>query len=239
MKRLPAFAISIFVLVLAFAGHAQQFPNQQQNPLIPTITFDRLWEAATPQDFTISVQSSGSARYLSRNPTAPAPPPNSGIDNARLDPDYSLEFTMSAATRDRIFKLAQEANYFNGQFDYKHKVANTGQKTLTYADPTRHFQTSYNWSTDKAIDELTHIFQSISNTVEHGRKLQFLRRYDKLGLDTELKYMEEECENHGLAEMELIAPILQKLADDPAVLHIAQQRARHLLKQASAGAGSR
>lgn len=235
MKRLLVFAALLF----AFALHAQQSSDQQQNPLIPTITFDRLWEAATPQDFTISVQSSGSARYRSRNPTAPAPPPNSGIDNARLDPDYSLEFTMSPATRGRIFKLAQQANYFNGNFDFKKPVANTGTKTLTYADPARHFQTSYNWSTDKAIDELTHIFQSISNTVEHGRKLQFLRRYDKLGLEAELKNMEEESENHELAEMELIAPILQKLADDPAVLHIAQQRARHLLKQASTGAGNR
>ena len=102
---------------------------------------------------------------------------------------------MSAADRDKIFRYAREANYFNGDFSFKkHAVASTGKKTLTYVDPARHFQTTYDYSENKAIQEITSIFKGISNTIEHGRKLQFLRRFDKLGLEAELK---EHGKRHG------------------------------------------
>ncbi|HZD92795.1 MAG TPA: hypothetical protein VE133_00990, partial [Candidatus Sulfotelmatobacter sp.] len=109
----------------------------------------------------------------------------------------------------------------------------TGQKTLTYADPARHFETIYDYSENKAINEITSIFQGISNTIEHGRKLQFLRRFDKLGLEAELKDMETAAENHDLCELQLIVPTLETIANDTTVLNIARQRARRLLAKGS------
>jgi hypothetical protein len=223
MKRL-----ALAVLLMAFAAAASsQNPDQQFHPRVGTVAFDLVWEDATPQEFTIRTQADGPSSYLSRNPFKPV---QSGGEK---DPDYTLEFTMSPGNQRRIFKLAEQAHYFNGNFDYRgHAIANTGKKTLTYADETRHFQTTYNHSENKAIQELTSIFQGISNSIGFGRKLEFKHKYDKLGLESELKAMEDAAENHNLAEIQVIAPALKSIADDSAVLNIARQRARRLLAKA-------
>jgi len=216
--------LSLTILFLFCLCASAQDQDKPANPNEPTISFDLFWEAATPQSYTITVESSGKASYVSRNPTRQ--------EEGSSYPDYAMEFTISPATRDRIFLLAKAVDYFHGNFDYKHKVANTGRKTLTYTDPTRHFQTTYNYSENKDIEQITRIFQGISNTIEHGRRLQFKRRFDKLGLEKELKGMEEIASEGYLAEVQIIAPILQNIVNDSSVLHIARQRAQRLLEGA-------
>jgi hypothetical protein len=207
-----------FLVALALLGQ-----DTPQNPSLPTITFDRVWEQYTPQNIDIKVQATGPAKYLSRNPFSPP-------EQAGQDPDYLLEFTISARNQARLFRDAKEANYFNGDFNYKkHVVASTGKKTLTYADHDRYFETTYDYSDNKAIQDITDIFQGISNTIEHGRKLQYLHRFDKLGLEAELKAMEDAAASHSLVELQIIAPTLKSIAEDSAILNIARQRAQRLL----------
>ena len=220
MKRLP---LLLLPLLAALAVAMQNTPSQT-NPAVPTVSFDCLWEAATPQEYTVTTRSDGSSTYLSRNPVAPKDP------NVVQDPDYQFEFTMSPANSKKVFKLAEQAHFFNGNFEFtKHVMANTGKKTLTYSDPARHYRTVYNYSENKAIQDLTSLFQGISLTLEHGRKLQFKHKYDKLGLEQELKATEDEAQNRNLAELQLITPVLESIADDPSVLNIARERAKRLL----------
>jgi len=216
-------------LVLLAPSLLAQTATHWGDPAFPAITYDVFWEAATPQAYTITVQPTGKAKYMSRNPTKP---PDS---NGPQDEDYELEFNMSPASSEKIFALARQAGYFNGDFDYKkHAVASTGKKTLSYADGDRRFHTIYNWSENPAIDQLTRLFGGISNTIENGRRLQFLRRFDKLGLEAALKGMEDMAQNENLAEIQIIAPLLENIANDSSVLNIARQRARRLLaKQAN------
>jgi hypothetical protein len=220
--------LGIAFLVLCALLYAQDDKGQANSSSTsePTVMFDCYWEAATPQNYVITLKASGEAKYVSRNPTRV----EKGEQAA--EPDYFVEFTMSAPNRDRIFTLAQQAGYFQGDFDYKRKVANTGKKTLTYADPVRHFQTTYNFSENKNIEEITKLFQGISFTIEAGRKLEFLRRFDKLGLEDELKAMEENADAGYMAEVAIIAPLLKNIANDSSVLHIARQRAQRLLTRA-------
>jgi hypothetical protein len=203
--------------------------GQQKTPLHPalaTITFDRVWESYKPQNINITVQATGSAKYLSRNPFTP-PDPGS-------DPDYTLDFTISTRNQEKLFRDAREANYFNGDFSFKkHPVASTGKKTLTYGDPDRYFETTYDYSENKPIEEITNILTGISATIEHGRKLQFLHRFDKLGLEDELKGMEAAESSHNLAELQIIRPTLESIAGDTTVLNIARQRAKRLLAKAN------
>jgi len=226
MKKL---CVSILLMALAATGICLQTADQQFHPRVPTVTFDLVWEQATPQEFTIRTQADGLSSYLSRNPLKPVP------EGEEKDPDYTIDFSMSAKDAAKIFKLAQEAKYFNGDFEYRaHRIANTGKKTLTYAyaDETRHFQTVYNHSENKAIQELTSLFQGISSTIEFGRKLQFKHKYDKLGLEAELKAMEDAADNHNLAEIQVVSATLKDIADDSSVMNIARQRARRLLAKA-------
>jgi hypothetical protein len=172
----------------------------------------------------MTVAANGAGKYSSRNPE------KTGDD---VD-DFQTEFTVSPATRDKLFRYAKEANYFDGDFTFKkHVVASTGKKTLSYSDPARHFSTTYDYSENKAIQEITNILSGISNTIEHGRKLVFLRRFDKLGLEEELKAMENAAESHNLAELQIIRATLESIAQDSTILNIARQRAKKLAAKAN------
>jgi len=202
----------------------QLAPHQSQPPAVPTVTFTFDWPSIEPHRYIISVDSSGHAVYQSWTADAAAGQSSAG------DP-YMLKFTASAAARDRIFALARQLKYFNGDFEYrKHRVAATGDKTLAYADPDKQYETRYNWSENAGIGELTALFQGMSTTIESGRRLERLHRFERLGLDEELKNLEHLAGEHTATELQLIAPILQQLAEDPAVLNIARQRARHILQ---------
>lgn len=224
MKHCLILAAGLAMLLL-LPGVAQDADTLPDHPAVATIRFETFWEAATPQNYVITVQAAGRARYLSRNPTRPNQPEGQGAD-----PDFKIEFSLSPNNQAKLFKLAEQANFFKGDFNYtKHRVATTGAKTLTFADPARHFQTKYDWSENEVIEQLTQLFQGISSTIEHGRKLQYLHRFDKLGLEDELKGMEDGAKKHYLVEIQVIAPTLASIANDPAVLNIARQRARRLL----------
>lgn len=225
MKRSVILLWLLLPAIILLKG--QQLPAQsaEQNPAaIPSITFVRVWNDFTPQSVAMTISANGATKYSSSNPA------KTGDD---VD-EYKTEFTMSPARRDKLFRYAKEANFFDGDFTFKkHVVASTGKKTLTYTDPTRHFSTSYDYSDNKAIQEITNILAGISNTIEHGRKLAFLRRFDKLGLEDELKAMENAAEGHNLAELQIIAPTLDSIASDRTILNIARQRAQKLLAKAN------
>ena len=202
-------------------------PSNPQNPLVPTVTFTFDWPSIEPHRYVISVDSSGNAAYESWLTEA-------GAEQSVGDP-YMLKFTASAGARQRIFNLARQLNYFHGDFEYrKHRVAMTGDKTLAYADPDKRYETRYNWSENPAIEQLTALFQGISATIESGRRLTRLLRFDRLGLDEELKSLEHAALEQRATELQIIAPILEQLADDPSVMNIARQRARHILQMAGA-----
>jgi hypothetical protein len=215
----------VLVMILAAIGGAQN-ATKASIPPDATVTFECYWEPATPQRYVIVVPETGNARYTSQSPQ------QSPDANGVADEGYQQEFATSPAVRAKLFQLAEQAGYFNGDFDFKkHAIANTGNKTLSYSDATKQFSTAYNWSENPAIDQLTRIFHGISVTIEHGRKLKFLRRFDKLGLEAELKGMERQAELHELAELQIIGTLLENIANDTAVLNIARQRARRLLEQ--------
>jgi hypothetical protein len=224
MKRSFVIFVVLVLASLISQGQAAQAQKPDQASATPSITFERFWDDFSPQSVTVTVSANGATKYSSHDP---------GKNGDEAD-EYHTEFTISPARCDKLFRYAAEANYFQGDFTFKkHAVASTGKKTLTYADASRHFNTTYDYSENKAIQEITSIFIGISNTIEHGRKLQFLRRFDKLGLEAELKVMEDAAESHSLVEIQLIAPTLEGIAEDRAILNIARQRAHRLLAKAN------
>jgi hypothetical protein len=214
----------ILVCLALPASLMLQAQNADQGTVVASITFERTWNEFTPQNVTITVSANGAVKYSSRNLA------KTGDD---VD-EYQTEFTVSPAHSGRLFRYAKEANYFQGDFTFKkHAVAGTGTKKLTYSDSARHFNTAFDYSDNKAIQEITNFFQGVSNTIEQGRKLQFMHRFDKLGLEDELKAMESAAESHNLEELQIIASTLESIAGDRTVLNIARQRAQRLLAKAS------
>ena len=225
MKRCGLFAVLVLPFFFPLGSSALQAQSPDQSPVKTTITFNRVWEEITPQNITMTVTSDGLTKYVSHSDAKPPDTPDAD--------DYQTEFTITPACLEKIFRYAKDTNYFEGDFSYKKRVAATGKKTLAYADSVHHSNTTYDYSENKAIQELTDIFQGISNTVESGRKLVFKHRFDKLGLEDELKGMESAQASHNLVQLQIIASTLESIADDTSVLHIARQRAKRLLAKVS------
>ncbi len=219
-KPAPTPAAAPLNACLGYAQHPDLRPQGSGQRPATTVTFRLEMATFDPAYYGVAVESSGAAAYVSE--------PRSTPDSGPGEP-YIVKFTVSEETRQRIFDLARETNFFQGAFDYKGKIANTGAKTLSYSDGARCNQATYNWSEHAAIQQLTTVFQGISNTLEFGRRLAYLHRYDRLGLDAELKSMEENAKTNNLVELQAIAPVLRSIADDYAVMHLARARAERLL----------
>jgi hypothetical protein len=115
-------------------------------------------------------------------------------------------------------------------------VANTGDKTLTYKGPDGEGSCTYNYSEDKTVQSMTSTIQGIAFTLDEGRKLDFLHRYDRLGLDEEMNFLEQEAAAGRAQEIGNISPALSSLVEDEAILERVRQKARHMLEQPVAGA---
>lgn len=223
------------LIVLAGLLAASSVPAQMVHQVTPVeqparsyIVFKFAWNQGIPwMKYTISVDDAGNAHFDGvGNPT------DSGDSDA-----FAQDFTLSDANRQKIFELAKKANYFQGEVESKSKnVAKTGQKTLEFhgkgnaPGQPANASTTYNYSTNADIQELTRYFQAVAATIDFGRKLAFQYRFDKLGLDARLYSLQQMQASHFVEELQAIEPILQKIAADPNMMHINRVTAKQLLK---------
>ncbi len=215
-RSFQIFCLLVFSALLAYP--------QAETPAAVTFTLD--FPASQPEHYSIRVQSDGSARYQS-----------SGRLSADSDETDSFDFAFSVApeTRQRIFDLAAKAGYFQKDVDSHHKgIAFTGKKTLAYKDAHHSGESTYNYSSNLAVQDLTNLFQSLSATLEFGHRLQYDRQYQKLALEEELKRMEEMARSNSLIDVAAIQSILDQIIADPSVINVSRARAQRLLERAGA-----
>jgi hypothetical protein len=230
VHRALTLLFALFALLCACLAQSPHSEPVDSEAVLPIVSFDFLLEGSAPPHYSIAVAPDGKATYRADEPAAGAAPPQ----------PYLHQFLVSDPTRSRIFDLAAALQCFQGQFEYRGgRIANMGAKTLkcTYADRESH--TTYNYSTNPRLQELTTLFQNISNTMESSRRLDFLHRYDKLGLEAELKFMEEQEKNKQLAELQAVAPQLERILNDGSILNVTRHRAEHLLQVIKSNPASR
>jgi hypothetical protein len=228
MKQL--FTLLLVICCSAIVTEAQTAdPNPLTNSVsVPTVTFSLSWKDGNPNWYSVAIQQMGRASYTSTSAAGEGAPDR-----------YMVEFTASEQTRKKVFDLAKDAGYFQGDFDFKKgRIAQTGAKTLVYQDQNRRTQTTFNWSQNRAIQQLSDLFQAISTTVEFGRKLEHNYRFEKLGLDRDLKRMEDLKQSNQLLEVQANEPILKRIAEDKTVVNVSRQRALRLMGMSDAPARS-
>jgi hypothetical protein len=141
---------------------------------------------------------------------------------------------ISKAVRDGMFAAARKNKLFAFSCDNGGKnIAFQGTKTLAYEGPEGKGSCMYNWSKNAQIDKLTDQFEAIAATVDEGSKLQRQYEHGRLSLDSEMEVLDQMVHDGRAIELENIAPILQTLAGDEAVLQRVQRRARAMLQGAT------
>ena len=186
-----------------------------------TVSFTLDFPESTPGHYSVQVQSDGKAHYESR----------SRVSSESDETDsFDYDFTVSPATREKMFDLTAKAGYFHKDLDsHRKNLAFTGKKTLRYKDERRSGESTFNYSPDAAAQDLTSLFQGLSATLELGHRLEYGLRYQKLALAEELKRTEETARLNPPVEIQAIAPILQQIVADSSVLNVTRARAQRLL----------
>jgi hypothetical protein len=222
--------ISLAQSTISLAQTTDPEPKRNDAP-VPVVMFDFNFPGGSPAHYSISVESTGRASYRS----------DAGTSSGDQQP-YTSQFTISDAVKRQIFDLAKQTHYFQGDFEYHGgRVANTGSKTLTYSEgaqrpdlnnPTngKSTHTTYNYSQNPAIQQLTAIFQKISATLEFGNRLEHEHRFDRMSLEGELKRMEEMLKSHDLLELQSIGTVLRDIANDSAIFNVTRERAMRLYR---------
>lgn len=219
--------LSACIVLVSFAiSSCAQTAGQNPADAPAAVTFTIDFPTSQPEHYSIRVQADDAAHYAS-----------SGRLSADSDvtDSFDLDFKVSPETRQKVFDLAARAGYFRKDVDAHHKgLAFTGKKTLSYKDAQRSGESTYNYSSQPAVQELTSLMQNLSATLEFGHRLQYDRQYQKLALDEELKRMEDLARSNELIEVAAIQPILDQIVADQSVINVTRARAQRLLASVSA-----
>lgn len=220
--------VASFLLVSPIAICHCQSPQPAQAEV--TFQFER--PGLTVPKFVILVHEDGTGSYTGETAAT------SGGSDGALRPaspgqkiDRAIKLTPS--TTDVIFKTARSLDYFTTTCASKAKnIADTGKKVLTYSGADGHGTCTYNYSESKSITQLTETFQAIAFTMDEGRKLDFMHRYDRLGLYTEIDTLRHEVEAKRALELGNISQSLASIAGDEALMEKVRERATALLNMA-------
>ena len=180
--------------------------------------------------FTLRVREDGIASYQAEQAAR-----SSSDIQMRGEAAQHIDRTLavSPATTAKIFHAAHAADRFNTACASKAKnIADTGAKTLSYSGADGSGSCVYNYTENKIAAMLTDIFLGMAYTLDEGRRLEFLHRYDRLGLDAEMNFFAQQVtEGHAL-ELGTISSTLTSIANDTALMQRVRLRAASMLEQA-------
>ena len=147
------------------------------------------------------------------------------------DPPSPRPLQLSTLTTERIYSLVQDLdNLHSVNLESRHQVANMGLKTLTYEAGNVINRVQYNYTENRAGQQLTEIFEKISNVEERISQLEYDMKYDHLSLPETLSNIQEGLQDHSYVEPTLMIPILEKITSNSRFLHLAQSRAQDIMQ---------
>ncbi len=182
------------------------------------IVFSKSFPGSVPAYYDVRLEQSGKATYRE------AP-----------DDDQPLLFQLSPADTASIFALAEKLQFFARPLESKLKVANMGMKTFRYESEKVRGETKFNYSEDADARALADWFEKISETVQHRISLERAARFDRLGVNKALLLLETSWDRNRIVAAEQLLPILDKIASQKSLVHIAQARAASLAERIRAG----
>ena len=219
MNFTPAAAISLlFLFALPSSVLAQTDspagpePDSQSAAATKTVFFIKEFPGSDPAYYSIALQENGDAQYR----TAPGEKP--------------VEFHVSEGSTQQIFSLTQKLSLFKGvQLESGRKVAQMGKKTFAYEGAGERAEVSFNHTENLDGVALLALFERLSATMQHRDRLEYLMRFDRLGVVKELLQLEVDLDGGRLLEPTVLTPLLEKVRTNKALVNVAQERASSIL----------
>ncbi len=200
------FLVAGFFSVLAASAAAQDSA---------VLVFRKVFKNSSPEFVELRIRSDGSASF-----------------DIRMLEDEPLPrpFVVSPALTQKLFELAAQLNYFEGQeLDVKRRIAHLGTKTFRYEAAGRAHETSFNYTLNATANQLLKLFEGLARQQEHMQSIERSLRYDRLGVNDALLRLEADLSRNLLPEPNRLLPLLESIAADDRIIEIARQRARALI----------
>ena len=208
----PAVFLFCFLLLLS---HSSAFPSAG-----PTLIYRKVFKSSSPEFVEIKVSQNGAA----------------SVDIRQIEDEPGPQsFEVGRPLVEKLFTLADQLNHFRGaQLDIRRRIANLGQKTFRFEDGSQASETSFNYTTNQAANELAMLFEGLAKQQTHLQTLRHRMKYDRLGVNDALRYFETDFARGAVAEPERLVPVLEAISLDSRLVDIARQRARALIERIKA-----
>lgn len=192
----------------------------------PTVIFSAVRWNADPSYYSIAIDATGTATYLSSP---------DGLD--KTGTPYTTEFQVGDRTRRIVFNLSQKLDYFAGSYGEAQSSPETHSVyTLAYRYGSVNNQYTYSTSSDADVEELTSVLEELSQTFEFGRKLTEYELRNRRAIGPQLDAMKIKADRHALRDLPALVPILRNVAADASIDAAARKQASSLIKQAQSNA---
>jgi hypothetical protein len=202
--------------MLLDASPKAQPPADSNAPAKSEVRFDFARTGLPVPKFTIEVKEDGSGTYSAEDKSAPTMQ------------EVHRDFALTPATTKKIFGHAPAIHQDTCASKAKN-IADSGTKMLSYISSAATSACTYNYSESKDVTALTDIFQGMAETLDQGRRLDFLHRFDRLGLDDAIGFLTQEVADGRAIEVNLIEPSLRSIAADTQVMTRVRTKAAALL----------
>jgi hypothetical protein len=194
----------------------------------PVVQVDFSNPALSPAQWTLTLHADGSGHFQSQMDKTP----KAGMKVIEA-PSVDRDIQLSKEFAERVFDAAEHHQWFNVPCESHLKVAFEGWKTLTYTGPAGQGSCTFNYSRDKEIQAVGESMQAVAETILEGARFEVLLQHDRLGLDQEMEYFTQAVEDGRAQQVDAIRDILERLAQDDAVLERVRKQARDLLAHAA------
>jgi hypothetical protein len=217
-------------LALGIAALGLTARGQAGNVIGPVFRVDYSNPGLSPSHWTLTIHPDGSGHFQTEQGNAVVGLESTQEGGPGKDaPNVDRDIRVSAEFADRVFQIAHRHKLSKSQCESHIKVAFQGWKKLKLSEPDGEWSCEYNYSSDKEIQALGDSLVAVAETIMEGAQLESLLQHDRLGLDSKMEYMVEAEEEGRLQQVCAIRDILERLADDPAVMERVRKRARVLL----------
>jgi len=177
----------------------------------PRIVYSKSFPGSTPAFVSIEVEQSGVAVY-----------------KEAVNDENPLKFTLDPEDAAEIFRLADKLDRFSRNLESGLKVANMGIKTFRWEEGAVKNEAKFNYSIDEDAKALADWFEKIVETEQSFIRLERTVKYDKLGVNQSLLYLEMTYDRKRLIAPEQFLGLLDRVAKNESYLHMARERAARL-----------
>ena len=182
------------------------------------IYFEREFPGSIPDHFEVRLTSDGIATYAEKG-------------------QESVDYEVGAKEAAPLFEQAVTLRYFSEPVASKRRVASTGRKVLRYeSDGQMRGEAVFDYTENSAAREIASWFVRLAETQQHLETLERLYRFDRLGVNQALVSLDSAFERDRIVAPHLLEPILNKIAEQERIVHVARARARGMLERIHAQA---